>query len=342
MAQGLLYPPKRARQQPYGMVGNVVDPRAKLGGLSVIVVGNDALIEALPARPVQFSHACLAAGFDQVVPLSWGDELVAEATLRALDARPGVPIVRCSCPVVRQRLLRSGNELAPLLVSIVSPPVAAARYVRAAFGARLRFLTFVGRCPGARQGGYDAVVTPSELLTFLTERGVDIAAQPDVFDAVLPPDRRRHASLPGGCPTPELLWSRGRERALATVEGEDFGIELAQLLLQRESLLIEPALALGCACSGVTPVTTGRSARIAVMSVEPPRSPTPVLDEHVAEQVVPTLSDPLSDSTSGPATGRASGGITSTAVSHEERAGRAPLAVTPPGALAVGGGARRR
>lgn len=320
------------------MVGNVVDPRAKLGGLSVIVVGNDALLEALPARPVQFSHACLAAGFDQVVPLSWGDELVAEATLRALDAWGGTPAVRCACPVVRQRLLGTGNDLAPLMVSTASPPVAAARYVRTIFGGSLRFLTFVGRCPGARNGGYDAVISPSEFLTFLRSRGIDVTAQPDVFDAVLPPDRRRHASLPGGCPTPEMLWSRARERSLATVEGDDFSLELAQLLLQREPLLIDPALALGCACSGVTPLTTGRSARIAVMSVEPPRSHGPVLDERIAEQIVPALREPLPPVEDAPGAGRDVRTPAGSEGAPDERSGRAPIAVTPPGALAVGSG----
>lgn len=327
------------------MVGNVVDPRAKLGGLSVIVVGNDALIEVLPARPVQFSHACLAAGFDQAVPLSWGDELVAEAVLRALEDRQDTPAVLCTCPVVRQRLLGSGSDLEPLTVSAVAPPVAAARYVRAIFGARLRFLTFVGRCPGARRGDYDAVVTPTDFLAFLASRGIDVSTQPAVFEQVLPPDRRRFASLPGGCPSPEMLWSRGRERSLAVVEGEDFGIELAQLLLQRESLLVDPGPALGCSCSGVTPITPGRSARIAVMSVEPPRSPFPVIDDQIAAQLVPTLTERTQRAVPEAST-RAPSGEGPRADERHPGGGteRAPMAVTPPGALVIDSraGARRR
>src|SRR5688572_9953136 len=61
--------------------------------LAVLVVGTDTLIEALPARPIQLAHACGALGFDLVVPLSWGDELVAEAALRALEPRDHTPAV---------------------------------------------------------------------------------------------------------------------------------------------------------------------------------------------------------------------------------------------------------
>ena len=74
-------------------------------GLAIVVIGTDTLIEALPARPIQLAHACGALGFDLAIPLSWGDELVAEAALRALEARPG-PAVLCTCPLVRRRLLR--------------------------------------------------------------------------------------------------------------------------------------------------------------------------------------------------------------------------------------------
>lgn len=315
------------------MVGRVVDPRAKLGGLSIIVVGNDALIEVLPARPVQFSHACRSAGFDQAVPLSWGDELVAEASLRALEQRGSGPAVLCSCPVVKQRLLGAGGDLVPLSISLASPPVAVARYLRAILGPRLRFLTFVGRCPGARKGEYDAIVSPPEFLAFLASLGIDVSAQPDYFDEVIPPDRRRYASLPGGCPTPEMLWLRGQERGVAFVEGEDFGIDLAQLLLQREPLLVDPAPTLGCSCSGVTPLTPGRSGRIAVMSMEPPRASSPVLEEQAAAVVAATLADRTPPTGIEAATTAAR--MESNDPRPEDASDRVPMAVTPPGALLV-------
>src|SRR5262245_48336476 len=124
--------------------------------LSIAIVGNDALIEALPARPIQFAHACRAAGFDLVLPESWGDELVAETALRELKRRGGGPAVFCACPLVRERLLASGVELAPLLINTVAPSVAAARYARALYGDRVAHIAFVGDCPAADSPEYDA------------------------------------------------------------------------------------------------------------------------------------------------------------------------------------------
>src|SRR6185436_19392880 len=48
----------------------------------IVILGTDALLAALPATPVQLAHACLRAGFANVVPASWGDELIASAVLR--------------------------------------------------------------------------------------------------------------------------------------------------------------------------------------------------------------------------------------------------------------------
>lgn len=255
---------------------------ASTGPLAVVVIGNDALIEALPALPLQLAHACQAAGYHYVLPLSWGDELVAETVLRTIQDRPGEAAVLGACPLVRQRLLGTGSELTPMLVMPPAPPVALARYVRGLFGEHLGRLTYVGSCPAARSAEYDVVYSPQVFLALLGERGIDLLTQPAVFDSVLPPDRRRYASLPGGCPSPDALWHRGGQRTLVTLGPDDLPSELAQRLLEREPVLMDLAPAMGCSCSGVTHVvthaTTARNARIAVTSLEPPRSPSPVIE----------------------------------------------------------------
>ncbi|HSA55373.1 MAG TPA: hypothetical protein VLE53_06690 [Gemmatimonadaceae bacterium] len=264
-----------------------INESASTGPLAVVVIGNDTLVEALPALPLQLAHACLAAGYDQVLPLSWGDELVAEAALRALEERRGEAAVFCACPLVRQRLLGTGSELAPMLILVPAPPAALARYVRALYGNRLGKLTYVGSCPAARSAEYDVTYSPRNFLGQLEERGIDVLAQPPVFDAILPPDRRRFASLPGGCPTPEALWLRGGQRALAPLSHDDLPVQLAQHLLEREPVLMDLAPSMGCACSGVTHATSPRSARIVVASIEPPRSPTPVIDGDIPGSAQP-------------------------------------------------------
>src|SRR5215204_5905632 len=95
---------------------------------AVAIIGNDAVLVAAPATPVQLAHACLRRGFSVAVPASWGDELLASEAMSRLASRDRGPAVMCVCPYVRARLLAPGPDLAPFLVSLVSPPVATARY----------------------------------------------------------------------------------------------------------------------------------------------------------------------------------------------------------------------
>lgn len=282
--------------------------------LAVLVIGTDTLIEALPARPIQLANACGDLGFDLVLPLSWGDELVAEAALQMLEFRGPVAAILCSCPIVRQRLLKSGRELADAMLSLVPPPVALSRQLRATFGSRLQSLSFAGLCPGAAPPDYDIAYTPDELFAMFRDRGIALESQPDVFFDRIPPDRSRFVSLPGGCPSPDVLWRRCNERALVELEpGVDIPVEIAQHLLTPQSVLVDAGPAIGCACAGVTSSTAGISARVAVTSLEPPRASTPVFVDTVKasfEQELPT---------------------------EQEVPGsrRPPMAVTPPGALRV-------
>lgn len=302
-----------------------LDSSVSPGKLAVLVVGTDAIIEALPARPVQLANACGVLGFDLVVPLSWGDELVAEAALHAVNRRSSAPAVLCACPVVRDRLIdRNGEGLGHAAVGLESPPAAVARFLRSQFGDRLGELTFAGRCPGARYPDYDRVIEPSDLLRQMRVAGIDVALQPDVFADRLPADRRRFFSLPGGCPEPDVLWRTCNERLLVEVDGPDTSIEIAQLLLSPRSVLVDAAAAMGCSCSGVTHATRWPTSRIAATSLEPPRSPTPILADSPRMDLEVPLSAGSDRSTHLPV-------ITY----GRQRMERPPMAVTPPSALLV-------
>lgn len=243
---------------------------------TIVVLGNDAFLAARPASPVQLTHAALAAGFDAAVPASWGDELVAAACARELAGPGASPSVFCACPHVAQRLLTTGAELAPFLVSLVSPPVALSRHLRSFYETGLVRLTYVGRCPGAH-GAYDAIVHPDEFLRLLADRDIHADAQPDAFEAVVPPDRRRYFSLPGGLPALTALRSAGVPHGIVELTGGDFAADLAQHLLSGVPLLIDGAAQLGCACAGATS-ECARDARTDLMAHEPPRAFAPVID----------------------------------------------------------------
>jgi len=252
------------------------DPRAPLPP-AVVILGNDAQLAARPATPVQLAHACLAAGFRAAIPASWGDELVAAATLGVIESRPVRPVIQCACPHVARRMLAVGTELAANLVSLVAPPVAVAKYLRSHSPGGIR-VTYVGRCPAASDDSIDARLTPEELLAQLAERGIELLEQPEVFESVIPPDRRRHWSQPGGLPAPDQLWNRTRLRAEA-LGGEELATDVAERVLSRADVLIDIAVASGCVCSGAIRGATAEHARQSIAALEPPRSPTAVIDD---------------------------------------------------------------
>ena len=256
------------------------DPRPSLPP-SVVILGNDAQLAARPATPVQLAHACLSAGYRAVVPASWGDELVAAATIRALASQRVRPAIQCVCPHVARRVLAVGSDLSPYLISLVSPPVAVARYIRRHSPSGVR-LTYIGRCPGAGDDSIDARLTPEELLAQLSERGIPLMSQPLVFESVIPPDRRRHRSQPGGLPSPESLWSGDRPTTVEIVSEDDLVSEIAEKVLAATNSLLDLAPSIGCACSGAIAGAIPHRARADVVALEPPRAPSPVVNEEFA------------------------------------------------------------
>jgi hypothetical protein len=248
--------------------------------LPIVVLGTDALLAAMPATPVQLAHACLRAGYANVVPASWGDELIAAGALRRLAHFGSGPAIHCSCPIVAHRLLSAGGDLRQALVPLVPPPVAISRYVRALSQPTPTRITYVGNCPGAVDDAIDIRMSPDALLSMLGERQIVLDEQPRVFESVIPPDRRRYRSQPGGVPTVESLWSDVGARSLVEIDGEDFVGELAQHLLSGKNILIDVSARLGCTCAGAVAGTPPKEARAAVVALEPPRSTTPVVEEH--------------------------------------------------------------
>lgn len=287
---------------------------------SVLLLGADALLMARPATPVQLAHAGARAGYATVLPASWGDELIARFVMSRLSERAPGPAVQCSCPLVAHRLLTVGRDLEPVLVSTVSPPVALARYVRVLFGAAAR-ITYVGACPGAIDESIDVRILPSAFLTMLAGQQISLDAQPSVYESVIPPDRRRFWSQPGGVPRVEALWTEAGGRTLMEVFNDDFAGELAQTLLSGKNALIDAGPRLGCACAGAISGIDARVSRATLSELEPPQAPTPLVDPTVALE----LELPLPAATRAP--------IDAARPADRPRAGRAisPAPVTADG-----------
>jgi hypothetical protein len=178
--------------------------------------------------------------------------------------------------------------------------VVLARYLRAAHAPGKLRITYVGRCPGAADESIDARLTAEELLAIFADREIVLDDQPRVYDSVIPPDRRRYRSQPGGLPAPEMLWGAAADgstgvRSLVELYGDDLPVELAQHLLGGKPVLIDCAVKLGCVCSGATPGTDPAGARERLVALEPPRAASPVVDEQlIIDAVLPLPASPRS------------------------------------------------
>jgi len=252
-------------------------PAVSLTVPSLLVLGTDTVLAAAPATPVQLAHACLASGFQAVIPASWGDELIAARALerlRDIDA----PRVQCSCPHVSKRLAEHGEAIAPQLLHFVPPPIATAQYLRAVYAPVRPHITYAGGCPAAADEAIDAWLSVAGLMDMLIERGFPVLEQPTEFDSVLPPDRRRHFSEPGGIPSRLALRKLTTPVDLVELRGADVVVDLAQHLLSTSFTLIDASLSLGCFCSGATGDVSAEAARARVREQEPPRAPSPIVD----------------------------------------------------------------
>jgi hypothetical protein len=254
---------------------------------SILILGPDAVAAASPSSAVQLVHACHRWGFSTVIPASWGDELLAGEVIKRCSTRENRPAIQCSCPRVADRLGANAAKLDDSVFWLATPPVAAAQYVRAHANGTDVHITYAGACPGAIDASIDERMTPTELLMAISSRGIDIAAQPTVFENIIPPDRRRHFSTAAGMPDAQRLWEASAFR-VSQPSDIDLSIGVAQLLLSEERLLIDMTGQVGCVCR-TDPVATDASAILRAPSpvvrdglVDVARS-APVVVEHVPE-----------------------------------------------------------
>jgi hypothetical protein len=240
---------------------------------SVLILGPDAAAAASPATVVQLVHACHRWGFATVVPSSWGDELLAAEVIRRCAIRENRPAIQCSCPRVAERLGDNAAKLDDSIFWLATPPVAAAKYIRAHSTGLDVHITYAGACPGAIDSAIDQRMSPTELLLAISARGIDVGAQPMVFENIIPPDRRRHFSATGGIPDGQRLWESAAFR-VAQPSDIDLSIGVAQLLLAEERVLVDMAPLVGCVCRTESPTADPTTVL---------RSSTPVVREGLVE-----------------------------------------------------------
>jgi hypothetical protein len=244
----------------------------------VAILGADALLASRPHDPVQLTRACQSVGFDLVVPVSWGEEVIATQIADRLTSKAGSSFVAAVCPLVDERVSETPSQTPALRT--VPPAIATARYLRAALQHRHVHVTYVGACRGASDPEIDVHCLPQTLFTRLVDAGIDIARQPRHLDAQLPVDRARYASTPGGVPDGNWLMSQAGVRV---IEAAPITADVVAMLYRDEPLLIDLAASCKCVCA---------RDRVALARTEPPRSTKPV----VTEVRVCVMKEPMDES----------------------------------------------
>ncbi len=250
---------------------------------SLAILGPDAVVAAAPATQAQLIAACGALGFDAVVPGSWGDELIAEATLRHLGPRGRESVVLCACPATH-KVANGDSRLARNILSLVCPGVAAARYLRMLYAPTRVRITYIGDCPGTADGELDQVWTVAALLDALSRAGKDPSAMPDEPA----PGHRRYLSLPGGAPHPAAL-RQAVPHELVVVVGEDGTDQAAAHIERAVASLIDLAPATACGCSGGR-ARSDIGSRALLATLEPPRASGDVLSPTIRPDLTPAAS----------------------------------------------------
>jgi signal transduction histidine kinase/iron only hydrogenase large subunit-like protein len=218
-----------------------------------------------PSFPAGFSEpagqvvgAFKAAGFDYVVEVAQGADLVSRAYKGFLEANPTGLHIATACPAVAEYVRKYHPELTGTLVPIVSPMIATALAIKELYGDDVRCV-FVGPCVAkkaeARDAGLpdviDEVLTLQEAHRLFAERGVDVAAADEAGWDEPAAGRARVFPLPGG-----LLESAGLDRGMLdpdalVVSGQSDTIEVLDSLGTADTgrtLLVEALMCNGCYC----------------------------------------------------------------------------------------------
>ncbi len=211
-----------------------------------------------PSFPVAFAETeyprvvgmLRALGFDLVLEVSFGADLVAREYRKLLGNTNGHRYIATTCPAVSSYVEKYYPDLVGALAPIVSPMVATARVARRVYGERLA-VVFIGPCiakkaeadsPGIA-GEIDAVLTFEELRQLLAAANLTAdTVEPSAFDppyggagGLFPINRGllQAANIEEDLMTGEVVSTQGRSHMLDAIRefaDGDLGAKLLEAL----------------------------------------------------------------------------------------------------------------
>ncbi|MBU0552007.1 4Fe-4S dicluster domain-containing protein [Myxococcota bacterium] len=155
--------------------------------LKVAMIAPSFPAEFSDASPTQIVGALRAMGFDKVMEVAFGADLVAVAYRDLIMAHPEGRYIATACPSVVSYVTHYHPDLIGALAPIVSPMIAMARAARR-LDPRPQRVAFIGPCVAKKaeaveSGEIEAAITFKELRAALDARGIDLhAAPPSAFD----------------------------------------------------------------------------------------------------------------------------------------------------------------
>jgi iron only hydrogenase large subunit-like protein/nitrogen-specific signal transduction histidine kinase len=158
------------------------------------LLNSDKMVMAIvaPSFPAEFKELeepeALAGmirqlGFDKVIEVSFGADLVAKEYSKLLNNNDGKNYISSDCPAIVRYIEYYYPELANSLAPIVSPMVATARMIRKEYGKDPR-IVFIGPCIAKKSESeeVDEAITFKELRSMFEQAGVNTSMDDKGFD----------------------------------------------------------------------------------------------------------------------------------------------------------------
>jgi iron only hydrogenase large subunit-like protein/nitrogen-specific signal transduction histidine kinase len=155
------------------------------------LLNSDKMVFAIvaPSFPAEFKELekpeALAGmirqlGFDKVIEVSFGADLVAKEYSKLLNNPEEKNIISSDCPAIVRYIEYYHPELVSFLAPIVSPMVATARMIRKEYGADPKII-FIGPCIAKKSESdeVDEAITFKELRSMFEQAGVDESKMDD-------------------------------------------------------------------------------------------------------------------------------------------------------------------
>ncbi|KAA0261307.1 MAG: GHKL domain-containing protein [Chlorobiota bacterium] len=190
---------------------------------------------AFPENYEKIPAALKRLGFDTVVEVAFGADLIGSDYIEAVMNAEVRPVISTACPAVFNYIQKYYHELMPNLARIVSPMIALGRYLKKEKGEKTK-IVFVGPCVAKKEeftdspveGVIDSVLTFAELKEMLLEENI---ALHDLETTPFDPPRAamgkafplaggllKSTDLPGDVLDDEIIVVEGRKKVLEIID----------------------------------------------------------------------------------------------------------------------------